>query len=279
MAAVPGSIQTPLAEMNSMRFLVRALALVVVTVWVLFTAPATYADPLSKPALPGARNHLMLGNRLYGVRSFEEAAAEYKAGALIEPAPVFDYNLGQCFRQLGKYQEAIWHYERFLARGKPQGELLDAVNGFITQMKSELDKKAMTQKPIEPAPLPTPQSSLPGSQSNQVRPARTAAWYEDSVGWVLTGSGVAGLAAGAGLLLDARSLRNDANANPDQRGSEQAHDKASTRSLVGGVIGMAGAGLLVTGLLKLAIHSQEPSRATGWNISITGNDLMVSGKF
>src|SRR5262249_22520143 len=83
----------------------------------------------------------------------DQAVEEYKAGALVEAAPIFDYNLGQCYRQLGKYQEAIWHYERFLATGNPQGEVFDAVNGFIAQMKSELDKQAMTQKPTEPAPV------------------------------------------------------------------------------------------------------------------------------
>jgi hypothetical protein len=101
------------------------------------------------------------GNRLYGIRSFDQAIEEYKAGVLVEAAPVFDYNLGQCFRQLGKYQEAIWHdelwhYERFITRGDPQGEVLDVVNGFLAQMKSELDKKAMPQKPTGPGPGPPP---------------------------------------------------------------------------------------------------------------------------
>lgn len=68
---------------------------------------AARAAPLARPASPEAQEHLDRGNRLYGTRPFEEAIAEYKAGALIEPAPVFDYNLGQCFRQLGRYQEAI----------------------------------------------------------------------------------------------------------------------------------------------------------------------------
>jgi tetratricopeptide (TPR) repeat protein len=77
----------------------------------LFIASAARADPFAKPATPEAREHLTRGNRLYGVRSFEEAIAEYKAGALVEPAPVFDYNLGQCFRQLRRYREALWYYE------------------------------------------------------------------------------------------------------------------------------------------------------------------------
>lgn len=51
------------------------------------------------------------------MREFDGAVKEYKAGALIESAAIFDYNLGQCYRQLGKYADAIWHYERCLRSG------------------------------------------------------------------------------------------------------------------------------------------------------------------
>src|SRR5690348_7410836 len=82
-------------------------------------AVAGFADPLGKPSKTEARDHLDRGNNLYNIGSFEDAIIEYKAGALIEPAPVFDYNLGQSYRQLGKYQEALWHYDRFLNKGQP----------------------------------------------------------------------------------------------------------------------------------------------------------------
>jgi hypothetical protein len=49
-----------------------------------------------------AREHLIRGNRLYNTRAFDAAIEAYKAGALAEPAPVFDYNLGQTYRQLGR---------------------------------------------------------------------------------------------------------------------------------------------------------------------------------
>ncbi|HEX8113875.1 MAG TPA: hypothetical protein VF516_39355 [Kofleriaceae bacterium] len=103
---------------------------------------ATAGNPLARPARRDARAHLDRGNRLYNTRSFEEAIVEYKAGALIEPATVFDYNLAQSYRQLGKYKEAIWHYERFLNDGQPAGELLDAVNAFLEEMRVQLAGRA-----------------------------------------------------------------------------------------------------------------------------------------
>lgn len=263
-----------------MRVVARVLSVTIVATVLgsLLAAAAAHADPLAKPASAAARNHLTHGNRLYGVRSFDEAVVEYKAGALIDPAPVFDYNLGQCFRQLGKYHEAIWHYERFLARGNPEGELLDAVKGFIVQMKSELDRKAMIQKPTEPGPsrvTEPPPGRLPGEQLTD---QRSEAWYEDRFSWGLVGAGVVGLAVGGGLLINATSLNNDANSNPNQQERDRLRDQASTRKLFGAVVGVTGVGLLATGIIKLAVHAKG-SRVTAWSLTPSSNGVLVLGTF
>lgn len=254
-----------------MRSIARALTLVPV-LGALFIAAAAQADPLARPASPEARAHLIHGNRLYGVRSFEEAVAEYRAGVLSEPAAVFDYNLGQCFRHLGKYQEAIWHYERFLSRGNPQGELLDAVHGFITQMNAELDKKAMTRTPAEPAPPPS-------IYLHEQPPGRAEAWYEDGFGWGLAGVGLVGVAVGGGLLIDAVSLNGEADMTTNQQVRDRLKDREHTRNLLGAVIGIGGAGLLTTGIVKLAVHPKKPSRIASWNIAVSGNGLTILGQF
>jgi hypothetical protein len=192
---------------------------------------------------------------------------------------VFDYNLGQCFRQLGKYQEAIWHYERFLSRGNPEGELLAAVNGFIAQMKSELDKAAMTQKPTEPEPSQhavTAPTSRP--QELQARPPSDA-WYHDRVGWGLAGIGVVGVGVGAGLLINAANLDREANSTLDQRQHDQLRDKASSRGLLGTVFGLGGVGLLVCGIVKLAVHTDASSSVASWGIVPSGNGLTLVGAF
>lgn len=270
----------------------RALIIIVVVLGSLVGRPslsAAQTSPLAKPTLPEAREHLALGNKLYNVRSFDEAITEYKAGALLEPAPVFDYNLGQCYRLTGKYQDAIWHYERFLARGKPQGKLLDSVNDFIAQMKSELDKKAMTQRPTEAAPSPSSTASaptvnalpqVPSPQPHLEQAAQsTDAWYQDRVGWGLTGAGVVALAVSGGLLASASSLRSDANAAKVQEDYKQLSDKADTRGLLGTIIGIGGAGLLATGIIKLAIHTESPTRVAGWNVAPSGAGILVFGRF
>jgi tetratricopeptide (TPR) repeat protein len=249
----------------------RAL-LIVLVLGLLGGLRTAYGDPLSKPSAADARDHLARGNRLYGIRSFEEAAVEYKAGALVEPAPVFDYNLGQCFRQLGKYKEAIWHYERFLNRASPQGKLLDAVNNFIAQMKGELDRKAMTVQPIEPAP---PAIATRGEPT----PAEGEAWYKDTWGWTLTGAGLVGVTVGGALLANASSLNSDANKTTNQQQRDQLRDKEHSRAAFGAITGVAGLGLLASGIVKLAIYPTERSRVARWDIGVTHHGLVVLGHF
>src|SRR5262245_21764856 len=108
-------------------------------------------DPLAKPADAKAADHLAQGNRHYRVREFDKAIEEFKAGALIEDAPVFLYNLGQSYRQLGRYEDAIWHYERFVSRTKPTGKLKEAIDGFLAEMRAEL-AKSPAPPPAEGAP-------------------------------------------------------------------------------------------------------------------------------
>lgn len=270
-----------------MRVRFRSTILVLAILPVALAAPTAHAGPLSKPESAEARSHLALGNKLYGVRSFDKAVEEYKAGALVEAAPVFDYNLGQCYRMLGKYDEAIWHYERFLTRGNPEGQILNAVKDFLAQMRSELDKKAMTQKPIEPGPAPgseaPPAHALEAapvqSIDRQLAPRRTEAWYEDRWGWALTGTGALGLAVGGGLLIDGASLSDDANAAASQQEYDKLHDKAKTRSIIGAVVGIGGAGLLLAGVIKLAVYPKETSRVARWNIAVSDRGLMAFGEF
>src|SRR5882724_9357480 len=100
--------------------------------------PALAGDPLARPLDPKACGHLDRGNNLYDAGSFKEAIDEYKAGETIEPAPVFDFNLGQAHRQLGLYREALWHYDRFVNKGEPTGRLRDAVIAFMAEMRTHL---------------------------------------------------------------------------------------------------------------------------------------------
>jgi tetratricopeptide (TPR) repeat protein len=248
-------------------------------VW-LFSATTAHADALAPPADAVARKHQVTGNRYYRVlRDFEKAIEEYQAGALREDAPVFSYNLGQCYRRLGRYEDAIWHYERFLDRGKPTGEIEASVEKFIAEMKDKLAKKAMTMPSAEPAPLPAstpPARSAPVSVgATQIVVARSPRWYEDTFGWGMTGAGAVAVGASSLMFLSASRLINQANSEPTQQAQGELHDKADTRRLLGTVIMVGGAALIMTGVLKLAIND----RSVRTTVGIGTGSLALIGRF
>jgi tetratricopeptide (TPR) repeat protein len=256
------------------------ISLIIASMFVATVATATLAhadDPLAKPASTTARDHLTEGNKLYRLREFEKAIEAYKAGALVEDVPVFHYNLGQCYRQLGRYSDAIWHYERFIERAKPTGQIRGAVDAFVTQMKSELENKAKTQLPIEPAPEPKPVSTprttkvlVPGE-----------AWYRDRLAWGLSGAGLVGVGVASWLLVDANGLDRDSNSEPVQGEREQLRDRASRRRTLGALLVIGGGGLLATGFIKLAVRpaDREHTITTSWNVGISGDGIFAAGRF
>jgi tetratricopeptide (TPR) repeat protein len=244
--------------------------------------PSTNAyadDSLAKPRDAEAAERLTVGNRLYRLGEFERAIDEYKAGALEEDAPVFHYNLGQCYRQLGRYEDAIWQYERFLARGKPTGEIKNAVDGFIKQMNDELTKKAMTQQPIEPAA--DPKSPAPAVPTSVTIVEHAEPWYKDGVGWGLAGAGTLGVGVSLGFFVSAQGLDDDANAETGQENRDRLHDRASDRRVIGAVVGVVGVGVLVTGVVKLIIRPTARSRTVKSfvGIGIVRDGLVVTGRF
>ena len=252
---------------------------------------AAAGNPLARPAKREAREHLDRGNRLYNTRSFDEAIVEFKAGALIEPASVFDYNLAQAYRQLGKYKEAIWHYERFLNYGHPAGELLDAVHSFLDEMRAQLANRALTMLPAEPVPpradraaqaaaTPPPPSTEPRRSRASSEDSSRSAAGTDCFTWSMVGSGMAAMAGAGALFLSSSHLSDEANMEPDTRRRNQLHDQARTRSTIGVVVGVGGVGLATAGVIKLLLHAREaPPRAAVLDIAVTTNGAFVVGHF
>lgn len=245
---------------------------------------ALAGNPLAKPDSADARDHLARGNKLYSVRDFEKAIDEYKAGALVEQAPVFDYNLGQCYRQLGDYEAAKWHYEQFLRRGQPEGKVIEAVNGFISQMDAELQKKAMSQQPTEAAPTEAvseqPAAPVePVAKLSDTAPTPPHRSFR-ALAWGLTGAGVVGVGVGGALLWNASSLRDDANNTVDQSTRDALFEKADSRSLLGTVIGISGGALLAAGVITFVLDRPSDSRSTtAWTMGASPHGIFAVGQF
>jgi tetratricopeptide (TPR) repeat protein len=259
-------------------------------------APARADDPaLAEPAAPIARQRFVEGNRLYRVRKLDEAVVAYQAGAAIEPAPIFDFNLGQCYRKLGRYSDARRHYERFLQNGRPGDELRGLVTDFVRQMR-ELERTEITPPRVDnaasteadsprarPAPPPAPDASLP----IVVRDRARERWSSDGIGWTLLAGGVLGGGAAGLVLASSAGLRDDASASQDEARRAELHDRARTRRLGGIALGLGGAALIAAGAIKLAISPGPRSRprtaSSGRRIfeavGVSRHGIVVLGRF
>lgn len=257
---------------------------------------SAHADNIRKPTNPAAKARGISADRLYKAGEFEKAIEELKAALVLEPSPVFQYNLGQCYRQLGDYQRAIWHYEQFLSHGMPEGDLKLRVDGFIKQMTDELTKQAMRQPPTGPLeqeptkPAPLPQQDRQ-ALTHVIDPGEP--WYRDNVGWVLAGAGLVGGGASVGLFLNADGLKDDANSTTDQQLSRELRSRADDRRLIATFVGIAGGAILATGIVKLALYpkdrerrvqndllmSRRRARPTSLDVGLTRSGVVVMGRF
>lgn len=259
--------------------------LVVLLVVLVGSATALADDEIAKPTKAEAKTRLTAGAGLYRAREFEKAIEEFKAGILIEDAPIFHFNLGQSYRQLGRYEDAIWHFDRFLHRANPlPPKYKEAVESLIRDMKGELDRKAMTTPPTEPADGETnkeiakPVTPLPPVVVAPP-PESVAPWYADGLGWGLVGAGVVGGGVSLYLFLNASSLEDDANNESSQMRQDELRNQASSRRLAGTIIGVVGAGALVTGIVKLAITPHRAENASSVSFMFTTNGVAVAGRF
>jgi tetratricopeptide (TPR) repeat protein len=204
-------------------------------------------DPLARPNDPIARDYLLQGNRLYRQHELARAIDAYAAGSVRDDTPVFLYNLAQCHRQLGNYAEAIWHYERFVARTNPIGALRDSIDRFVRDMKAQLGRR--------------------------ISGARVEPWYADAAGWSLAASGAIATFTGGYLLIESSELAGQANREARESVRIDLRDGAETRRGVAAITGIAGVGLLVAGIVKLAM------RDTTWTIAPTGRGVTALVRF
>src|SRR5688572_24566337 len=76
------------------------------------TAPATKKP--SKKDIAEARQRFMKAQKAYDLGQFDTALADYSEAYRLDPRPAFLFNIAQCQRLLGHYEQAAFHYRRFL---------------------------------------------------------------------------------------------------------------------------------------------------------------------
>lgn len=141
------------------------------------------------PAERAAKRHYDRGQKLFSLHKFEEALEQYQKAFDAKPIPDFLFNIGQCHRNLGDYDAAIFSFKRFL-KLDPEAPNRAQVEKLIEQLEEKRDVEDARRRQLDrrqPEPPPTRRS-----RSTTATPIYKKWWF-----W--TGIAVAGAAGGLGV--------------------------------------------------------------------------------
>ena len=105
-----------------------------------------YTSPREEPRDPEARRHLNECRKRIDLDKFDDAVNECEAGALIEPAPIFFFNLGTAHRKAGRYERAAVFFRRYLTKIEAmKGKDADAIRAGVQQLVLDMDAAAQRE--------------------------------------------------------------------------------------------------------------------------------------
>ena len=152
---------------------------------VLVVALAAHSAGADDAATRTARHHFERGEKLYALTRFSEALDEYQKAFDARPIPDFLFNIGQCYRNLGDYDSAIFSYRKYLTLA-PDAPNRAQVEQLITELQARKDRSDTHRLGLSPSRPPPPPVERPAEHPIYAR------W------WFWTGIGV--LAAGGGVV-------------------------------------------------------------------------------
>lgn len=159
----------------------RLFLLLMVCLAVALPARTVSADD---PATRAARRHFERGEKLFALGKFDEALEEYQTAFDAKPLPGFLYNIGQCYRNLGDYDQAIFSFKKYL-RLEPEADNKEAVERLIEELETQKARgegeKFTRRKP-----------------KGDDRPVYKKWWFWTGVGAVVVGGSVGIYAATSG---------------------------------------------------------------------------------
>ena len=239
----------------------------------LAAAPAA-ADP--------AADAIARGKKAFKEEKFAEAVAEFKTAHSLKPDPKLLYAIAQAQRLAGDCEGSIATYEEFLAT-KPNKKLAEYSKANIERCKEDLAKKPPPVKEPPPAKEPPPEppattapsplaagptapaTAGPAIGPSEQRDDRGRPWTRDWLGHGLVVGGVAAATVGTMLWLGGRGDADDVNGATDHQSFLDARDAASsavTKQRLGIGLGVAGAALIVGGVVHYKLGGKKEARVT-----------------
>ena len=153
------------------------------------------------PAERASRRHYDRGRRLFDLQKFQEALEQFQKAYDAKPIPDFLFNIGQCQRNLGDYEAAVFSFKKFL-KLDPDSPLREKVETTIDELERKLEKQNSENLGIIEKKRPDPIERPPGST-----PVYKKWWFWTGVA-VGVGAGVGIYAATSGSNVPGTDLGN-----------------------------------------------------------------------
>ena len=224
--------------------------------------PVLIALLLAAPdASSAAREHLKAGQTHYALGEFQAAIDEFREVYRLKQEPGLLFNMGQAWRQLHEWQQALFNYRQYLNL-KPDAPNRAEVEELVEQMQRRVDEEkeqqtriardkaaAQNQDQLIPAP---PRPPAPAAAVSEPAPAGP-----HPLRW----AGYGALGAGAAAEVLALLMHGSAQSAADQfnqkyaagtltaadahlRDDAQSKGKLATAALIGGVALLAAGAVL-----------------------------------
>jgi tetratricopeptide (TPR) repeat protein len=88
------------------------------------------------PGERAAKRHYERGQKLFNVQKFDEALEQFQQAYDAKPIPDFLFNIGQCHRNLGDYEAAIFSFKKFL-KLDPEASNREQVEQLIEDLEQK----------------------------------------------------------------------------------------------------------------------------------------------
>lgn len=144
------------------------------------------------PAQRAAKRHYDRGEKLFALGKFDEALDEYQKAFDAKPLPGFLFNIGQCYRNLGDYDQAIFSFKKFL-KLDPETPKREAVEKLLEELEDKKER-GEGQKLVKKSPTPEEPEHPP--------PATKKPVYKEW--WFWTGVGAVAVLGGVGAYVELR---------------------------------------------------------------------------
>jgi tetratricopeptide (TPR) repeat protein len=180
-----------------------------------------------------AQKHIDKATAAHQAGKYDVALTELEAAYALDPQPDLLYAIGQVHVKLGKCDDAVASYEKFLATNPPA----DAASSAHEAIDACKAQQPPPPPPPEPTPPPKPVAAPPPEHK---------AFYTDVLGDVLVGGGIVGVVAGAVMYAGARSALDDADAAQTYDKHQELVDDARMKrniSIAAGAVGIAAIGV------------------------------------